>query len=150
MSEKLHFYKAWLAMTKGDIMSTSRLQRHFKSHSSIQSSIQSFSLLNLQLQIVTKDNIKIRLILIIFLFIQELWFFITSTWFPPLISIKHICYLQLICTKYDFFLLLLYLYYTCEQFTSGCQETSKVYKYLQWTIYWINKYWYSCSKNTIP
>ena len=25
----------------------------------------------------------------------------------------------------------LYLYYTCEQFTSGCQETSKVYKYLQ-------------------
>jgi hypothetical protein len=29
---------------------------------------------------------------------------------------------------------LLYLYYTCEQFTSGCQETSKFYKYLQWTI----------------
>ena len=26
---------------------------------------------------------------------------------------------------------LLYLYYTCEQFTSGCQETTKVYKYLQ-------------------
>ena len=71
VSEKLHFYKAWLAMTKGDIMSTSRLQRHFKSHSSIQSSIQSFSLLNLQLQIVTKDNIKIRLILIIFLFILK-------------------------------------------------------------------------------
>ena len=105
--EKLHFYKAWLAMMKGDIMSTSKLQRHFKSHSSIQSSIQSFSLLNLQLQIVSKDNIKIRLILIIFLFIQELWFFITSTWFPPLISIKHICYLQLIFTKYDFFFIII-------------------------------------------
>ena len=38
-----------------------------------------------------------------------------------------------LCSR-DIFFLLLYLYYTCEQFTSGCQETSKVYKYLQWTI----------------
>ena len=35
---------------------------------------------------------------------------------------------------YIFFFFLLYLYYTCDQFTSGCQETTKVYKYLQWTI----------------
>jgi hypothetical protein len=27
----------------------------------------------------------------------------------------------------------IYLLYPCNQFTSGCQETSKVYKYLQWT-----------------
>ena len=47
------------------------------------------------------------------------------------------CFLHQIKFIYDgisiclIFFLLLYLYYTCEQFTSWCQETSKVYKYLQ-------------------
>ena len=39
--------------------------------------------------------------------------------------------LQYVRNLFFFFFFLLYLYYTCEQFTSGCQETSKVYKYLQ-------------------
>jgi hypothetical protein len=31
------------------------------------------------------------------------------------------------------FFFYIYLYYTWEQFTFGCQETSKFYKYWQWT-----------------
>jgi len=41
--------------------------------------------------------------------------------------------LLMITGKYTCLLLLLvvYLYYTCDQFTSGCQVILKVYKYLQ-------------------
>lgn len=74
-------------------VSTSRLQRHFKSFTRPYSHLFNSLLLNLQLQIVPKEKIKIRFILIILLFIQELWIFITLTWFFALI------YLQLISTS---------------------------------------------------